>query len=675
MKIDLNTYSIVDSSKNIKVHGKFINRELSWISFNNRVLYYALNSKVPINERFNFLGISDNNLNEFIGVRFSYAYHHKSEEPYKAILKQIKKFKHAQRHAFEVISKGIEKTHKFVRVKSLSKKEKDKLYSDYMNNIFPLLTPINLSRDGIYEAINTAQLCVGVLLRTPDEKSQVNVIPIPDCINHIYTIGNKFIFIEDIIQEFLSDSIFINKRIDETCTFKLIRDADISLDHSSGKFMIDRMQDVITKRNQSKPVFLEVSENTPDSSLMFELCGIFDINEDHVYKNSHDIIDYCRFMQPLIKGSNTSYPPFKSVEYANMDNYDSLLDALRDNDILLHHPYDSFETVVKFIEHAAVDPNVMDIRQTLYRVSSVDSPIVDALCKAAENGKRVTVLIELKARFDEQNNIRLVDKLRNSGVYVLASFEYLKTHAKMCIIVRKEDGDRLNIYSHVSTGNYNEKTAKLYTDLSYLTSKRKIGEDLIHIFNILSGNSTPDEKLKKIYYAPINLRKTLEDKIDEEVQAVKKGKRGEIFIKLNSLSDKAMVNKLYYAARKGVQIYIICRGICSIVPCKNLYIKSIVGRFLEHSRIYYFRNSDTYISSADLLSRNLDKRVEILISLKDSNINKQIKWIIDVLKRDRKNSFEMNGNGNYNHMDGSFDSHQWFIDHTDTMKRKKKWKK
>lgn len=675
MKIDLNTYS-VESKDQIKVDGVFINRELSWISFDHRVLYYAANRNVPINERFNFLGISDNNLNEFIAVRFSYAYHNKKIEPYREILKEIKKLKRRQATVFDALRKSIEKDYKFTRVKSLTQKERAKVYDWYKENVFPLLTPINLSRDGIYEAILTAQLCIGVMIRTHEGRFQINVIPIPNSLNGLYYIGKKILLIEDIIQEFLGETIFINKKIDKTCSFKLIRDCDISIDHSSTKFMIDKMQDVITRRNQSHPIFVQITQPKSDDEddMILSLCGIFDINENHVYASNDETIDYCRFMKPVVSGKNTSYEPFKSVEYANVANYDSLLDALRDgNDILLHHPYDSFNTVVKFIEHAAVDPNVLDIKQTLYRVSSNDSPIVNALCKAAENGKRVTVLIEVKARFDEMNNIRLVDKLRNSGVYVLLSFENLKTHAKMCIIIRRED-DKLRIYSHVATGNYNEKTAELYTDLSYLTSKRKIGEDLIYIFNILSGNSVPDNKLQKISYAPINLRTAIEDKIEKEIQAAKKGKQAEIFMKLNSLSDKRMVNKLYNAAKKGVKIYILCRGVCSIVPRKNIYVKSIVGRFLEHSRIYYFKNSDVCISSADLLTRNLDKRVEILISLKDSNVVKQVKWIIDVLKRDRKNSFVMQPNGNYVHMDGAFDAHQWFIEHTDTMKRKKKWK-
>ena len=254
----------------------------------------------------------------------------------------------------------------------------------------------------------------------------------------------------------------------------------------------------------------------------------------------------------------------------------------------------------------------------------------------------------------------------------------LKTHCKMCIVIRREK-DKLKLYSHVATGNYNEKTAKIYTDLSYLTSKQKIGNDLLLIFNILTGYSNPDEKLQKIYYAPVTLRNKLLQCIDNEVKFAKKGKKAEIFMKINSLSDEMMAEAIYKAADAGVKIYIICRGVCSIVPRKNIFIKSIVGRYLEHSRIYYFRNGgdgtpEYFISSADLLTRNLDKRVETLISLKDSNVIEKLKWIIQVYKNDDANSFIMNRDGSWKHDKGSFSCHDWFMENIETRKAKKSWK-
>jgi polyphosphate kinase len=369
-------------------------------------------------------------------------------------------------------------------------------------------------------------------------------------------------------------------------------------------------------------------------------------------------------MRKQLLGKSHSYTSFTPAPYEFMDEQFSIFSAIEERDILLHHPYDSYETVITFLEHASIDPSVVGIKMTLYRVSSVDSPIVNALVRAAKNGKHVSVLIEIKARFDESRNIELISKLKQAGVNILLGLEYLKTHCKMCMVLRKEDDGHIKVYSHLATGNYNEKTSKIYSDLSYFTAKQKIGMDLLNIFNILSGVSSPDEKLQRVFYAPVNLRKTLTKCIDKEIDNAKKGKPAGIFLKLNSISDVQIVNKLYEAADAGVKIYIICRGVCSIVHQKNIYVKSIVGRFLEHSRIYCFKNNDDplyFISSADLLTRNLDRRVETLVSLKDKNVIDKLKEIIFILKEDKQNSFKMNEDGDYKKMKGNFDSHEWFI--------------
>jgi polyphosphate kinase len=333
--------------------------------------------------------------------------------------------------------------------------------------------------------------------------------------------------------------------------------------------------------------------------------------------------------------------------------------------------------VVKFIEHAAVDPKVIAIKQTLYRVSSEDSPIIDALCIAARKGKNVCLLIELKARNDEAQNIEILDKLKRAGVNFVFGKEWLKTHCKLCLVVRAEKKGSI-VYSHVGTGNYNEKTSKIYTDISYFTSRQKVGGDLINIFNILSGVSSPDEKLQKVFYAPTNLRKKIIKNIDREIGYAKKGKKAEVFLKLNSINDPEIINKLYEAADKGVEVYIICRGICSLVAKKNLYVKSIVGRFLEHSRIYYFRNDDKpeyYIASADLLTRNLDRRIEILLNINTQECTRKLANIIKVFKEDRANSFRMDDDGSYKKLKGEFDCHQWFVDNADMTEKKVKFAK
>lgn len=673
MKLNLESYEM-ETSKNVKVHGTFINRELSLINFNERVLYYAKSKNVPLNERMKFLGITGSNMDEMLSVRFADTCMNRDTEPYADILKAIKKFKSVQDDTFqllkdELMKKGI----RFVKVSDLNKKEKNDLYDEYITNIFPLLTPINLNSVNDVPCIASGEVCV-VATIMHNNIEDVVIVPIIPEIDLIYQMGNKVLMTEDIIMHFMSDTLFINKEIVSKGVFRLIKDASMILSHDTSKFIVDRMSETLRKRDHSKPIFLEVSKDSP-ARLINILMSIFKIPSGHIHTKSK-ILNYKRFTQPLL-GLDQSYDPFEPFMYENNENYYDLFEALKEDDILLHHPYDSYDTVVKFIEHAANDKHVVAIKQTLYRVSSINSPIVNALCDAARNGKKVTVLIEIKARFDEENNIRLITKLQNSGANVILGLEFMKTHCKLCIVIREEKG-KLKLYSHIGTGNYNEKTARQYTDLSYFTSKQKIGTDLLHIFNILSGNSSPDEKLQKIFYAPVTLRKNLIKCIDREIANVKKGKKGEIFMKINSMSDMIMANKLYEAADKGVKVYIICRGVCSITPRKNLYIKSIVGRFLEHSRIYYFKNGkdpEYYISSADLLTRNLDKRVEILISLKDSNVVKHLKWIIRVYKEDQKNSFIMTEDGRWEHSKGEFSSHDWFIKHTDVKKEKKNWKK
>lgn len=661
MKIDFDTYSA--ETKNPKIKGKFIDREISWLSFNDRVLFCANDKNIPLNERMKFLAISCSNLDEFISVRYSSAISDKS--PYvKDILKGIKAQMGYQNSTYKSLKEELKKNGIVIsKIKDLSKKELAEVKSIYHRDIFPLLTPINIGSTNELPNFYSGQNCIAVIVKQGTTENLI-IIPINKIIDPIYIIGKKVIMIEDIIMHFIGD-LCINKEIECIGYFRVIKDASICLNHDSSKFLLDRMIETIEKRNMANTLFLIINSNTP-KKLRDILVSVFDIDSKNMYDSS-GLLDYTRFMSTKLLSDKYSYKPFEPYRFEVVEETHSLFTTLQQRDILLHHPYDSYGTVVKFIEHAAIDPNVVTIKQTLYRVSSADSPIVNALCQAAKRGKSVTVLIEIKARFDEQRNISLIEKLQKSGVHILLGLEYLKTHCKMCIVVRQE-GKNMRIYSHIGTGNYNEKTATQYTDLSYLTSKQKVGMDLLHIFNILSGISTPDEKLQRIFYAPVNLRKRLIKNIDREITFAKKGKKAEIFLKLNSINDQEMVNKLYEAADKGVKIYIISRGICSIVPTKNIYVKSIVGRFLEHSRIYYFYNggnTEYYISSADLLTRNLDRRVEVLLLLKDPLSIKKLKNIINVFKSDRKNSFEMDKDGKYKKMKGDFDCHQWFIDKAD----------
>ena len=656
MKLNIDSYEMI--TKDIDVKGKFINRELSWLDFNARVLNCAL-AKIPLNERLNFLGITTSNLDEFISVRFAYVIKNKNKEPYKDILKQIHRFIKNQVTVYNDLIKDVkDKGYEVTKVSKLDKKEYHKIRQIFRTSIFPLLTPILVSDFQDIHNISSGDNCIAVEIKQ-NLDNVFAIIPIPRIINPIYQIGDKVVYVEDIIREFL-DELFINKEIKEHGVFRFIKDASFCLSHDDSRFVVDRMNDIIQMRKTSKPIFIETESKMSDRliNMITERLGV---PKTHVHVEE-TLVDYRRFSKIKILPDKYSYKPFKPKPYEGKGRY-SIFSVIDEKDILLHHPYDSYDTVVRFINHAAIDPDVVAIKQTLYRVSSIDSPIVNGLCKAAENGKHVSVLVEIKARFDEQNNIHVINKLKSSGCHILLGTEFLKTHCKMCVVIKKDE-DTYKIYSHIATGNYNEKTSKIYTDLSYFTSKRKIGFDLLNIFNILSGISTPDSKLQKIAYSPVTLRKTLIKCIDREIENAKRGKKSGIFIKVNSISDPIIVQKLYDAASKGVKVYIICRGICSIVSKKNIYIKSIVGRFLEHSRIYYFYNNnheEYYISSADLLTRNLDRRIEILLSLTESNVIHKIKDIIRILKKDEANSFVMDEYGVYHRMKGNFNAHEKFI--------------
>ena len=657
MKLDMESYSM-QTDKEIKVKGKFINRELSWIDFNRRVLDCTI-GKIPLNERMNFLGITTSNLDEFLSVRFAYAYHNQKKEPYKEILKEIHHFVREEVNRYhhlcdELKDKGVLIT----KISKLDKKEIRRIRQTFHSFVFPLLTPIMINNERDLAYINSGDPCIAVVINQNGIDNLV-VVPIPKDIDYIYEIGSKVVYVEDVVLNFLNE-LFINKSIKHSGIFRIIKDASICLDHDQNRFIVDRMNEIIQMRKTSDVIFMEI-ESEMSEELRDMLISKFHIHKSHVHTEK-TITDFRRFSKTKLLPDKYSYKPFHPRIFGEAER-DSLLSILDERDILLHHPYDSYETVVRFINHAATDPEVLAIKQTLYRVSSINSPIIKGLCKAAENGKQVTVLVEIKARFDEENNIQLINKLEDSGCRVILGTEYLKTHCKMCVVIRKSFGD-YQIYSHIATGNYNEKTSRIYTDISYFTSKTKIGMDLLHVFNILSGISTPDSRLQKIAYSPVTLRKTLVNCIDREIEYAKKGKKAEIFIKVNSISDELMVKKLYEAADKGVDVYIIARGVCSIVPRKNIYIKSIVGRFLEHSRIYHFRNNgnaEYFISSADLLTRNLDRRIEIMLSLKDSNVIKKVQDIIRVLKKDEANSFEMTDKGNYKRIKGDYNSHEEFM--------------
>lgn len=685
-KIERNILEKFDDSihDNYFSNPKYINRELSWIEFNKRVLFQTMRKDIPILERANFLGITTSNLDEFIMVRFSTIINKliksKSEkdisgmpigEEYRTVLKSIQKFKELQEKCYEKLLDKLEKSGiRFCEFKDLSKNEKGFIANIFYNKIYPLLTPINFDTTKEFLELNSKQLNIVVALEDMGNSNNqvVSFIPIDNSIDRLYELpGSKrvkrYILLEDIIYQFLN-KIYFNKKIVDYALVKLLREADIELDHNKDIYITDRMRNILLERRYGNPVYMDISGELSKSMIKM-LTKVFGLNKRHVYV-TNNLLDY-RVLQELSSDkSEMKYEKFTPQYPAELIGEQDMFSAIDNNDILLHHPYESYDPVIKFLEHAANDENVISIKQTLYRVSSINSPIIDALCHAAKNGKQVTIILELKARFDEERNISLIEKLKLSGCNLVYGDEELKTHCKFITVVRKHKNG-LKIYSHIGTGNYNDKTSRLYTDISYFTSNFKVGMDLISIFNMLSGFSEPTNKISKLFFSPYNLRKQLMESIDNEIKLAKNGKTAIVTIKTNSLSDKKIIDKLYEASQKGVKIMIFCRGICSLKPINsNIRIRSIVGRFLEHSRIYYFHNNknpEIYISSADMLTRNLDKRFELLVPIKSPEVKSKLMKILSMYYKDTFNSFEMNKKGKYVKLtqDKSVDIHKLFM--------------
>lgn len=665
----------------------YINRELSWMEFNKRVLHQAVRKEVPLLERLKFLGITASNLDEFLMVRFASVLNKIKmeredtdiagllpQEEYELLFDEIVKFKRLQEDTYVRLRKKLLKHNLNIsKFKDLSVKEKAQAERLFTRSIFPLLTPITFDTTKDFPLIHSKQLCIIVGLedkRNP-HLNVVSVIPIDTGLQRLYQIESddkdeaKYILLEEIIYNHLH-KIFINKEIVYKGCMRVVREADIELDKNKDIYIIDRMRQILQQRENSIPVFMDISGDIPKGLLKL-LIKIFEINKKHVYKAS-TIVDLSFFAGLPIKESIFEYDSFEPQYPEELIGEHDMFTAIDNGDILLHHPYESFGPVIKFLEHAADDKDVLAIRQTLYRVSSSDSPIVEALCRAAQNGKQVSVLLEIKARFDEDRNMSLIEKLKMAGCKIIYGIEELKTHCKFILVVRRTKKGAIKTYCHIGTGNYNDKTAKIYTDLSYFTSNSKIGEDIITVFNILSGFSDPRDEINKIFFSPHNIRSKIYEMIDREIKHAEKGHEALITLKLNSLSDLGMIRRLYIASEKGVKINIFSRGICSMKPInKNITIRSLVGRYLEHSRIYYFYNNDNseiFISSADLLSRNLDRRVEIMVPITENEVRTKLFDILLNYYNDSFNTYVMDEEGKYNLLKKhtNFNLHDYFAE-------------
>lgn len=652
--------------------GNFTDREISWLSFNQRVLELAEDKEIPLLERVRFLAIFASNLDEFFMVRVATLkskIDNKNFSPNsagytpKALMHEITQLTRelmARQSALfhdtilpELKVHGVE----IVGWNELDETEKSYVTTLFNQRIFPVLTPLAVDPSHPFPYISGLSLNLAVIVRNASTKEEffarVKVPPILSRFIPTRTNGSlRFVPLEAVIAEHL-ESLFPGMEIHDHYTFRVTRNQDLELDEEDSEDLLSSLEQELLRRRFGPPVRLEIEEGI-NPELLERLTQELGIDADNVIscKMPLDLTDLTRLANlelPEIK-----FPPFRSriasgLVGVDLDEPDSFFQKIREGEILLHHPYDSFtSSVVHFLENASRDPSVLAIKQTLYRTSG-DSPIVESLIEAAEAGKQVLAVIEIRARFDEQANVRWARKLEAAGVHVVYGLMGLKTHAKLSLVIR-EEADGLRRYCHIGTGNYNPKTARSYEDLGMLSCEPDLTDDLMKLFNQLSGFA-PQSTYSRLLVAPRTLRTALLDKIHREIENAKAGLPAGIQFKLNSLLDEEFVEHLYKASRHGVKIDLLVRGICSVQPglpeeSENIVVRSVLGRFLEHSRILHFVNAgedEYWIGSADLMHRNLDRRVESMVRMDRTEHKKYLQELLDLGLSDGSISWHLQG--------------------------------
>jgi polyphosphate kinase len=652
---------------------RYLEREFSWLAFNQRVLELAQDPDIPLLERAKFLAIFSNNLDEFFMVRVAGLKRRIAagiavrsisgmlpREVHSAVLAESQRLQNLHNTIFhnEVMPLLKENEIEICRWKDLNEDEKRKLNDLYNTNIFPVLTPLAVDPAHPFPYISGLSLNLAILLKNPKSNNELfaRVKVPPTFPRFLNTWGQRFVPLEDVIAANL-DALFPGMEVIQHHTFRVTRNEDVEVEEDDAENLLDAMERELSRRKFGPAVRLEIDE-TMDEKVLELLTDELEVSEDEIFRlawpldlrgltNIHDLdrddLKFTKFIPRSIQ-------VHKDVETASATN---VIEAIRHKDILLHHPYDSFSTTVqRFLEQAAEDPKVLAIKQTLYRTSG-DSPIVDALVEAAQNGKQVLALVEIKARFDEQANIRWARKLEEAGVHVVYGLVGLKTHAKLSLVIRQEI-EGIRRYCHIGTGNYHPKTARSYEDLGLLTDDPQIADDVAYLFNTLSGYST-NEDYDRLLVAPHGVRRGLIERIEREIQNHKNGLASGIRFKCNSLVDEATIDALYQASNAGVKVELWIRGMCALKPqvpnlSENITVRSILGRFLEHSRIFEFTNgedTELWIGSADLMHRNLDRRVEALVQLTDPEHIKNIKELLDLGLAASTKSWQLNSTGEW----------------------------
>ena len=662
----------------------FTNRELSWLEFNQRILGEARDRKNPLFERMKFLSITASNLDEFFMVRIASlkdmvnaGYQKKdiagmtAQEQLCVLNEKMQAFCEKQYTTYNraLLPKLSEEGMEIISFSELSEKEMDFLEEYFHKNIYPVLTPMAIDSSRPFPLIQNKTLNIAALIksRNKDKKEKkeydIATVQVPSVLPRVILLPQKdgpkrkcrVILLENVIEHYL-DVLFLNHEIICSAPYRIMRNADLSIDEDDAEDLLKEIEKSLKMRQWGEVIKFEYEERM-DKRLVKYLKKQFKVHSCDMYAFNGPLdltfLMKCYGIEGFEDLKEAPYIPQKNKKLRADKN---IFNQIRKGDVLLHHPYESFDPIVAFIKQAAEDENVLAIKQTLYRVSG-HSPIIAALAQAAENGKQVTVLVELKARFDEENNINWARKLEKAGCHVIYGLVGLKTHCKIALVVRRE-ADGIRRYVHLGTGNYNDSTAKLYTDTGMFTCRNAVGEDATAVFNMLSGYSEP-ANWNQLIVAPIWMKKRFLEMIARETQNAKEGKPARIIAKCNSLCDRKIILALYEASCAGVQIDLIVRGICCLVAGKpgvseNIRVRSIVGTFLEHARIFYFYNDgneEVYMGSADWMPRNLDRRVEIVFPVEAPDLKEKAKHILDVQLRDTLKAHCLLEDGTYRKVD------------------------
>jgi len=663
--------------KDINLPQYYNNRELSWLDFNYRVLQESYDKNNPLLEKLNFISIFSSNLDEFFMVRVAglkdqvkMGYDKPENKAQMTPQEQLDAIKikntdyvntQYQRYN-ELIKELANYDIEMVKPEDLSDALIEKLEQEFKLSVLPTLTPLGIDAYHPFPKLNNKSLNIFVDIDTEDAINSA-IVQIPSLIPRFLTLneGTKqyVVMVEDVITYFIN-YLFTGYEVLNTFTFRITRNADLTIHEDGAEDLLIEIERFLKERKSGSAVRLELDCRTSEKENVEWLIDQLEIEDNDIYYLDgpldltflFGLVDHLSHKLKYL--TYEKYTPQPPRSLGNKNIYQLSLER----DIFFHHPYESFEPIVDFIRQAADDPNTIAIKQTLYRVSK-DSPIINSLKEAAENGKQVTVLVELKARFDEENNVHWARMLEDAGCHVIYGMTHLKTHSKIALVVKRINNE-LTSFVHLGTGNYNDKTAKLYTDMGIITTNKDIAEDAINFFNYLSGYSTKPE-YNKLIVAPYDIRDVFIDRIDKEIRSHLQHGNGKIMMKMNSLTDKTIIEKLFEASQAGVKIQLIIRGICCLKPgipgiSENIEVVSIVGRLLEHSRIYYFHNNSEahiYLSSADVMTRNMIKRVEILFPVEDKSIGQRLVNYMNLQLSDNQKGRYQDAQGVYHYVENN----------------------